>query len=48
MQRRWRSARRRLRPVVADPAEIDRAKALLESGTINQEEFNAIKAKALA
>ena len=29
-------------------AEIERAKALLESGTISQEEFNAIKAKALA
>ena len=29
-------------------AEIERAKALLESGTISQDEFNAIKAKALA
>ena len=29
-------------------AEIERGKALLESGTISQEEFNAIKAKALA
>ena len=28
-------------------AEIEQAKGLLESGTINQEEFNAIKAKAL-
>jgi Phospholipase_D-nuclease N-terminal len=29
-------------------AEIDRAKQLLDSGTINQSEFDAIKAKALA
>jgi uncharacterized membrane protein len=29
-------------------AEIERAKGLLESGTISQEEFNAIKTKALA
>jgi hypothetical protein len=29
-------------------AEIDRAKSLLESGTITQDEFNALKAKALA
>ena len=29
-------------------AEIERGKALLENGTISQEEFNAIKAKALA
>jgi hypothetical protein len=29
-------------------AEIDRAKALLEGGTITQDEFNALKAKALA
>ena len=28
--------------------EIERAKALLESGTINQQEFDAIKAKAIA
>jgi hypothetical protein len=28
--------------------EIERAKGLLESGTINQQEFDAIKAKALA
>jgi uncharacterized membrane protein len=28
--------------------EIERAKRLLESGTINQQEFEAIKAKALA
>ena len=29
-------------------AEIDRAKQLLDSGEITQDEFNAIKAKALA
>jgi hypothetical protein len=29
-------------------AEIDRAKALLDNGTITQDEFNALKAKALA
>jgi hypothetical protein len=29
-------------------AEIDKAKQLLDSGTINQAEFDAIKAKALA
>ena len=29
-------------------AEIEQAKGLLDSGTISQEEFNAIKAKALA
>ena len=29
-------------------AEIERAKQLLDSGTINQSEFDAIKAKALA
>jgi hypothetical protein len=29
-------------------AEIDKAKALLDSGTIDQTEFDAIKAKALA
>ena len=29
-------------------AEIDKAKSLLDSGTINQSEFEAIKAKALA
>jgi Short C-terminal domain/Phospholipase_D-nuclease N-terminal len=29
-------------------AEIDKAKQLLDSGAITQEEFNAIKAKALA
>jgi hypothetical protein len=28
--------------------EIERAKGLLESGTISQQEFDAIKAKALA
>jgi hypothetical protein len=29
-------------------AEIEKAKALLDNGTITQDEFNAIKAKALA
>jgi hypothetical protein len=29
-------------------AEIEKAKGLLESGTISQTEFDAIKAKALA
>ena len=29
-------------------AEIEKAKALLDNGTINQQEFDALKAKALA
>lgn len=38
-----------IRTVSSGPAEqIAQAKALLDAGTINVEEFNAIKAKALA
>ena len=41
----------RIRTVAADggsAGEIERAKQLLESGTINQTEFERLKAKALA
>jgi hypothetical protein len=40
-----------VRTVAADggsTGEIERAKALLESGTINQVEFDQLKAKALS
>jgi hypothetical protein len=40
-----------VRSVAADggaASEIDKAKRLLDDGTITQEEFNALKAKALA